>query len=128
MATKNEWKRFMSQLSEHVKNEFGCNILQTTVTSVEDATKIPGGMMHIPLLCQENRVSLEDMKGDYVACLAMEIDDNDYIVSSNPSVSMLDWDFEALLEQLCKTEVLSIGAIRSGERRYRTFKWFVSGD
>jgi hypothetical protein len=61
-------------------------------------------------------------------CIAIEIDDSDYIVSSNPGVTMLDWELEEWMEGKARTNILCAGAIRSDEKRFRMFQWFVSGE
>jgi hypothetical protein len=128
MASIRRWKRFALGLSQLLQVQFGCNVLSATVTSVEELKSTRAGQMHLPLLCQENRVTLGDMSPHFVICIAVEIDDSDYVVSSNRGVSMLDWELEQWIEGKAKTNVLCVGAIRSDEKRFRMFQWFVSGD
>jgi len=92
-------------------------------------------------------------RNTYICCLPVEIDHWDYLVTpthktlsqeevqaksatatpgdyfgatggdSGDNVS--DWEFEAWLEKLLRTEVLSVGSVEHEGKRFRTFKWLV---
>jgi len=92
-------------------------------------------------------------RNTYICCLPVEIDHWDYLVTPShrtlsedevkakagnvapgdyfaatgdeSSDNVSDWQFEAWLEKLLRTEVLSVGSVEHEGRRFRTFKWLV---
>ncbi|MBU0710794.1 hypothetical protein KJ762_09910 [bacterium] len=143
----------MLHLAVMAKALFKCNILPHEVKNVEEyKTDLILSLLLDELHFTLEQL-LNSGRKAYICCLPVEIDHWDYLVTpmhktlteeevfakakNNPhrdyfsdtadeSVNNVsDWQFEAWLEEILQTEVLSIGSIKQDGKRFRTFRWIT---
>src|ERR1035437_7077860 len=117
----NSLEEFLSQITTSLKNELACDCFYE-YKSTKDYKTDPILELHLPILMMEMGLKLDDIiRENYFICtIAIEIDDDDNIVSQNHEIRLNDWDVENLLEEKLNTEVTSVGAIIKEGKRFRT--------